>query len=450
MIPYYQEDGITLYCGDCLDILPQFPDKSFDSLVTDPPAGISFMGKDWDGDKGGRDKWIEWLSSVMGECLRVLKPGGHGLIWALPRTSHWTGIALEDAGFEVRDCIYHVFGSGFPKSLDISKQIDKQAGVERTIISKYQRPDGTDRNYENWSGKDEEHLFDTASKVVTVPSTPDAKQWSGWGTALKPAVECWWLVRKPPEGTVAENVLRWGVGGLNIDECRVEINEDDPNKRRDTGGYNSGKSSAIVPNAPYNKTRTATLIQGRFPSHLIHDGSNEVLELFPNSKTNRIEKPSDCFVGGNTSFDAMRGKRPARGYDGNGSAARFFYCPKPSKRERDFGLEGMEEKESVRQFMTGTDPEFICSDGSKRHQKDILARNNHPTVKAIALMEYLIKLITPKGGVVHDPFMGSGSTGVACKNLGYEFIGIELNPEYFEIAQKRIAVDRLRRRELFK
>jgi len=194
-----------LYLGDCLVVMKDFPDNSIDAIVTDPPAGIGFMGKVWDEDKGGKAQWIDWLSSVMVEGLRVLKPGGHALVWALPRTSHWTGTALENAGFEVRDCVYHLFGSGFPKSLDISKAIDKQAGVEREKGKPYIAPDGNTRN-NNKQGDEYNTEMITGfglDRTKTEPATPEAKQWEGWGTALAPAVECWWLCRKPLEKKTA-------------------------------------------------------------------------------------------------------------------------------------------------------------------------------------------------------------------------------------------------------
>jgi hypothetical protein len=206
--------------GDCLEVLKTIKDNSVDSLVTDPPAGISFMSKAWDGSKGGRDGWVEWLTQVMLECHRVLKPGAHGLIWAIPRTSHWTAWAIESAGFEIRDSIHHIFGSGFPKSHDISKAIDKAAGAEREK-GKVLR---TDPNIKGASFKNAEGRIEIREEI---PATPEAKQWDGWGTALKPAHEVWWLVRKPlSEKNVAQNVLKHGTGGLNINGTRIEFKDD--------------------------------------------------------------------------------------------------------------------------------------------------------------------------------------------------------------------------------
>ncbi len=224
-----------LYCGDCLDILKTLPSESVDSMVTDPPAGIGFMGKEWDEDKGGAKQWITWMTSVMSETLRILKPGAHGLVWALPRTSHWTASALEQAGFEIRDVITHLFGSGFPKSLDISKAIDKAAGAERPVIGVKTYMDGDklrvgslghNQAYKGTSFQESKTL---KTDELTGPATPEAKHWQGWGTGLKPASEHWILIRKPiEEKTVAANVLKYGTGGINIEKSRVRPNGEAP------------------------------------------------------------------------------------------------------------------------------------------------------------------------------------------------------------------------------
>lgn len=367
---------VDIRIGDALEGLRGLSDNSVDSMVTDPPAGIGFMGKEWDKDKGGRDQWIAWLTEVMAEAYRVMKPGSHGLVWALPRTSHWTAMALEDAGFEIRDRIGHIFGSGFPKSHNISKAIDKKMGIEHPaneLIS---------NNGSMAGGNYTRHKIDVQSDL--------AKQWDGWGTALKPAIEDWWLIRKPFSGTVADNVLQWGTGGLNIDGCRIEAND----------GYEKQWDKPISTNISFDKyvgssgTRKVDLStfrpdSGRFPANLIHDGSDEVTELFPNN------------------------------------ASRFFYCAKASRRDRDDGLDGFEAQDLVRQGLAG-------EHNNPQH------KNIHPTVKPFALMSYLVRLITPPNGVVLDPFMGSGSTGKAAIAEGFDFIGIELSEEYAKIAEARI------------
>jgi len=395
---------MNLFNDDCLKIMRTMPDNSVDAIVTDPPAGIGFMGKDWDKNKGGRKQWIAWLSERMVEALRVLKPGGHALVWSLPRTSHWTGFALEDAGFEVRDCVYHLFGTGFPKSLDISKAIDAMHGAEREVVGQY-----TARKLPKT------HLidFNPSSETTlnaTAPATEAAQKWSGWGTALKPAVEQWWLVRKPlSEKTIVNNILKWGTGGLNIDECRVPT-DDRPGERDKRGDKHGFKGSRDSLRNDYWAMKS----QGRFPANLTHDGSDCVVAEFPETmrkNSNRINK-----IQGKAAF--CWGRQSSEGlvtpdYGDNGLAARFFYCAKASKRDRDDGLDGYE-------YQTPT------------------GRNHHPTVKSTELMRYLCRLITPPGGIILDPFMGSGSTGKAATLEGFDFIGIELDAEYFQIAQQRI------------
>jgi site-specific DNA-methyltransferase (adenine-specific) len=310
-------------------------------------------------------------------------------------------VAIEDAGWEIRDCLMWVYGSGFPKSLDVSKAIDKAAGAEREIIDVVKKkPSASSDCNEGWvrpwaEGK--------TTMDITAPATDAAKQWNGWGTALKPAYEIIVMCRKPLEGTVANNVQKWGVGGLNIDGCRVVKQDGDRTEygvngiTRRTDNNVFGKQSGVI---QFDGTA------GRFPANLIHDGSEEVVDLLPNSKTTRIEKPSDCRIDGSTSFECMRGNRPARGYDGEGSAARFFYCAKASKSERNFGL-----------------PEGTT--------------NTHPTVKPLSLLQYLCRLITPPGGLILDPFSGSGSTGIASDREGFNSILIEIDIDYAKIAEAR-------------
>lgn len=382
------------------------------------------MNKSWDDDKGGRDEWIKWLSEVMKECLRVLKPGAHALVWSIPRTSHWTTTAIENAGFEIRDVVTHLFGSGFPKSHDISKGIDKHFGVKREIlgVSDASRPNHQKGNagMQRLLGNDNPH----SDIFITAPSTPEAKEWSGWGTALKPAAEFWILARKPlSEKTVAKNVLKWGSGGINIDGSRI----DNKNGEVPKGSGNMGKSAIRFMASKGNGGNES--VKGRFPANLIlscseyctedqHDiecaikmldeQSGKCKSSMTASKTERKWTKEDGTVLG---FG-----QASTSYTDSGGASRFFYCAKVSSAERNAGLDR---------------PQI-------RNQNE----NNHPTVKALKLMSYLIKLITPPNGIVLDPFMGSGSTGLAAKNCGFEFIGIEKEQEYFEIAEKRIMTHR--------
>ena len=385
---------LDLYLGDCLEVLKSFPDNSFDSICTDPPAGISFMGKIWDNDKGGRDKWIEWLTSVSKECFRVCKPGSHALVWALPRTSHWTATAFENAGWEIRDIINHIFGSGFPKSRDISAAIDHEAGIEREVIGSKVGLPGYSLSHSGkggvLSGRQDGSLDNSESECsITAPATDAAKQWVGYGSNLKPANEHWILCRKLVEGTIAENVQKHGVGAINIDGCRVPLKDgEDPITINtwDNGAQPFGDGAG----KPFSG-RLET--KGRWPANVIHDGSEEVLKMFPICKTGGpgITKKNDTCVAFGSHKD-----RTTIGY-----AARFFYCIKASPSEKG---------------------------------KDCL----HPTVKAVRLMRYLARLITPPKGIVLDCFMGSGTTGIACYEEGFKFVGIEKEPEYFEMAKKRI------------
>jgi site-specific DNA-methyltransferase (adenine-specific) len=389
--------------GDCLERLRELPDCSVDSVVTDPPYGLSFMGKKWDYDVPSVEVWAE--------CLRVLKPGGHLLAFAGTRTQHRMAVRIEDAGFEIRDMIAWVYGSGFPKSHDVSKAIDKAAGAECEVVGVHKRHGGGSAVSGSMAGP-----LGVASELpLTAPATEAAQQWEGWGTALKPALEPITVARKPLIGTVAENVLEHGTGGLNIDGCRVACDPadlGDPTRfqsarkgadswdRQDKGMFDAGKAGGWANGAP----------SGRWPANLIHDGSDEVVGLFPNGakpKPARIGKRGGSPIHGSLTIGTPNavGHWPA---DEGGSAARFFYCAKASKKDRE---------------------------GS-----------NHPTMKPTALMRYLCRLVTPPEGVVLDPFMGSGSTGKAAVLEGFQFIGVERDEEYMKIAESRIAAGDLNRR----
>ena len=348
-----------IYNMDCLEGMKLIDDNSIDSIVTDPPYELGFMGKKWD------STGIAYNVELWQEALRVLKPGGHLLAFGGTRTYHRMVCAIEDAGFEIRDQMQWIYGSGFPKSHDISKAIDKKLGAKREVVGKYKRPDGTDRNYEEWDSNDKvstvSYKAPTTAECrnITAPSSNEAKQWDGWGTALKPANEPIVLAIKPiSEKTIAENVMKWGTGGLNIDECRIESGGEHKRAYQPTnherGVY--GKQTAFQPS---NK-------EGRFPANVI--------------------------------LDEEAGRMLDEQQEG---VSRFFYCAKASKKERGEG-------------------------------------NIHPTVKPIILMEYLIKLVTPKNGITLDIFEGSGTTAIACINTNRKYIGFELDTDYFNIATERI------------
>ena len=446
--------------GDCLEVLRGIDSCSIDACVTDPPAGIAFMGKAWDGSKGGRDQWISWLASVMAEVLRVLRPGGHAVVWALPRTSHWTGMALETAGFEVRDCLTHLFGSGFPKSLDVSKAIDKAAGADRQQVGSY-----TIGGNAGVSCKDKGGTYGvgvgTAPPIdvaITAPSTEDAKRWDGWGTALKPAAEMWWLCRKPLGGTVAANVLEHGTGALNVDGCRVGHSDPLVTAERTAprysgatmnGGKRGGVQSAVASADP----------AGRWPPNVLltHDPNcgAQCVDACPVRMLD--EQSGDRPVG---SVPAVTGARAVlgglagyqsepRSMGDSGGASRFFprfrYSPKPSTAEREAGLGDVARVDPSK--VTGRKPGSNGQDNPRSGMRGGERRNIHPTVKSIDLMRWLCRLITPPGGLVVDPFCGSGTTGMACKIEGFRFVGIEQSAQYADIAGRRIAACRFGKAE---
>jgi SAM-dependent methyltransferase len=494
--PFYADDRVTVHHGDCLDVLRTLPDCSVDSVVTDPPAGVAFMGKDWDTDKGGRDAWVAWLASVLAECRRVLKPGGHALVWALPRTSGWTHRAIEDAGLDVRDCITHLFGSGFPKSLDVGRAIDRTRHLrgdvlratawiaERATAQALDAAAGTNGMGGHWTSQGAQAAIPTAeaweriapllgeapawllslirparqpgeawqnaeviavderwnepSGVVNVgqgerqrvarqikaPATEDAARWDGFGTALKPSSEMWYLARKPFTGTIAQTVTTWGTGALNIAATRVEMSQADRDFIEKTCRPNSRGAAHVgdVMNRPDSPTLTIHAA-GRWPSNVVLTHSPTctedvcaadccpVAELDAQSgvsRSSRITKPAEAtpkerpWGGG-----AFNAPRPARGHDDEGGASRFFpvfrYQAKAPTRERP--------------------------------KVDGVA---HPTCKPLALMRWLIRLVTPPGGVVLDPFAGSGTTAEAAILEGFRCVTIEREADYLPLILARI------------
>jgi site-specific DNA-methyltransferase (adenine-specific) len=368
---------------------------------------------------------VAYRVEVWAECLRLLKPGGHLLAFGGSRTYHRLACAVEDAGFEIRDQIMWVYGSGFPKSLDVSKAIDKMHGAQRQVIR--HRRDVATRIYDNGEGP---RLPDQIP--VTVPATDDACRWQGWGTALKPAHEPIVLARRPLDGTVAETVLTHGTGALNIDGCRVGNEVVATHHTVSSGEYRDRWEG--------NKaTGDRSLHLGRFPANFIHDGSDEVLELFPEAKGMkraflRRGATTERSIGSGRIYDSSSPLHISEaGYGDDGSAARFFYCAKASRAEREAGLDG-----HVIQRAGGLQGRHDGSLGSIT-----MRRNHHPTVKPIALMRYLIRLVTPPGAVVLDPFAGSGTTGIAAALEGCEFVGIEQSADYAAIAEARIAAHTL-------
>jgi site-specific DNA-methyltransferase (adenine-specific) len=448
-VSYYTDDRVTIYHGDCIEVMRTLPDASVDAVVTDPPYGLEFMGKDWDapwkgqasrqfnqiekGTMGGftqlpnhsrvnnlkcascdkwkfssnpcvcaapafpnarRDAMVEfqlWFTEVAAEAYRVLKPGGHLLAFGGTRTWHRLAVAIEDAGFEVRDSMAWMYGSGFPKSLDVSKAIDKRAGALQN--------EGVGFTVAGYSHNDK--LLTTAPSrgyVPPAPATPAAEQWQGWGTALKPAHEPIVVARKPLIGTVAANVLTHGTGALNIDGCRIAADSGRPlilSKSEDSTG--------ILGNGLNGSQHGGSTTQGRWPANVILDES-QAAALDAQSglqKDGTVIGRPNLSNGYNGGWGAM--PDVIRGYGGEGGASRFFYCPKASKKERP-NVNGVA----------------------------------HPTVKPMALMQYLVRLVTPPGGTVLEPFAGSGTTIEAALNEGFNVIGIEMTDEYLPLIMSRI------------
>lgn len=445
------------YLGDSLEILKTIPSNSVHSLVTDPPAGIGLLNLEWDKDKGGRREWVNWLTQIMAECHRILKPGAYGFVWAIPRTSHWTATALEDAGFQVKDVVTHLFGSGFPKNVAIDKAIDRakytntddlfrvtawiknrrdELGLTNKRLDEIAEVKGGACHWtalpphgqphiptkerweklekflgpapdwfqdlikpaheigEDWSKrsivghytKDAGGIggvsFKSTYNTITEPTAQRSKTWQGWGTALKPASEHWILIQKPiSEHNIAANVLKHGVGGINIDDSRIPVHGKIPSTTNldfKDGGFLWEAST---------RSKTSVYHQhpkGRFPANVIVTRSNT--ETCPAKIINDQGESSGEVT------DYFKNFKPE---------APFLYCKKPTQNER------------------GQD-------------------NIHPTVKPLRLMRYLCKMVTPPNGVVLDPFMGSGTTGVAALFEEFNFIGIERDETYHQIAQKRL------------
>ena len=485
--------------ADCIEAMKAMDENSVDSIVTDPPYELGFMGKKWD------STGIAFNVEVWREALRVLKPGGHLLAFSGSRTYHRMAVAIEDAGFEIRDQIMWIYGSGFPKSLDISKAIDKGTGENKarqiqfvnwmrsTGITAKQINDATntqmashyiglsqpaiavadlfdllrpylpevpeeierlvaERTGIEWTAYKNREVIGTKpsslggtvaagernqeiidyhkNKIVdiTAPATDAAKQWQGWGTALKPAHEPMVLARKPLIGTVAANVIHYGTGGLMIVGTRVgsEVRKNNINDFSNQHGNQFGNGAPIAKLGESEVT-------GRFPANVIHDGSEEVVGLFPKAGGNSVGKnPKEYKVNSPVMEVGIKSRTPFD-YGDLGSAARFFYCAKASKRDRNEGLDGFEAKRDHDGREDGR-----TGGNNPRNRTNTPKVNHHPTVKPVDLMRYLCRLITPPKGIVLDPFMGSGSTGKGAIYEGFDFIGIEQSAEYCEIAKARI------------
>jgi site-specific DNA-methyltransferase (adenine-specific) len=413
----------TIYQGNNLEVLPTLADNSVDAIVCDPPYELGFMGKSWD------SSGIAYSVELWRECLRVLKPGGHLLAFGGTRTWHRLAVAIEDAGFEIRDNIAWLYGSGFPKSHNISKAIDKAAGYQGEVIG-IQTVDIGMQGGSMHAGRG----IELAEREIKELS-PEAKQWDGWGTALKPAHEPIVVARKPVEGTVANNVLTWGVGALNIDATRIPATAEDVEmQRKRTGGVMGAKTNGLL--FTELKRMPAGNDLGRWPANIILDEFtaqllDEQSGILKSGAMNSITKGHD-----EETFNTY-GKQYVRrvvNQASSGGASRFFYVAKASKRDRNEGLDELSQGQPVGGADKWTETDRRRGEGVTRNP----SANIHPTVKPTALMQYLIRLVTPVNGVVLDPFAGSGSTGKAAILENKKFIGIELTAEYLPIIEGRL------------
>jgi site-specific DNA-methyltransferase (adenine-specific) len=419
--------------GNNLDILPTLPDNSIDSIVTDPPYELGFMGKKWD------SSGIAYSVELWQQCLRVLKPGGHLLAFSGSRTYHRMVVSIEDAGFEIRDMISWISNKTFPKSLNIGKAIDKLAGAERNILgidkvrgnspSMMGRTDPSNPEYDG-------STVGVGTTYITEPATDEAKQWDGWGTGLKPTVEPIVMARKPVEGTVANNVLTYGTGGLNIDGSRISADMDEFYSK--TGNPRSGKGHLRSYGASGDfggDEANPPSANGRWPANIILDPYTA--ELLDEQSGQRVSGGGSKGVMGGMFGNGQDNPNLANSlYFDTGGASRFFYVAKASKRDRNEGLDELEDA------VAGSYSGNVANDGNKigaqPDKPNQPAKNFHPTVKPTSLMEYLIKLVTPPNGTVLDPFTGSGSTGKAAILQGFDFIGIEMTEDYLPIIEGRL------------
>lgn len=433
---YHEEPDGTLYHADCLDVMKAMPDNSIDTIITDPPYGLNFMGKSWDHGVPGVPFWEE--------ALRVAKPGTIMLAFGGTRTFHRLMCAIEDAGWDIRDTIMWVYGSGWPKALDISKAIDKEAGAKKTkVIGDKAEHDPRWKSNTNsvlldpskgWNQNSMKQVGkDCPARYILAPATPESALWDGWKSALKPAWEPIVVCMKPTDGTFAHNALTHGVAGFNIDGARVGVDEIEKHTYPNEDLMGAMKGNCVSGKPMYQTSK------GRYPANLIHDGSDEVMAEFAkygerNPET-RIEKiaqhdgirRANCFGG-------LRNQNSPSHPD-TGTAARFFYSTKAIRGDRNLGCEHLYWRRVKDGYERITKAEYDQLPERKRGYANV-----HPTVKPNALMGYLCKLTaTPTGGIVLDPFMGSGSTCKAAKQEGRPFIGIEMDADVCEIAQCRVS-----------
>lgn len=422
--------------GNSLEVLDTFEENSIDAIITDPPYELGFMGKSWDASG------IAYNVELWKKALRVLKPGGYLLAFGGSRTFHRIACAIEDGGFEIRDTIMWLYGSGFPKSLNIGLAIDKKRGVESEVVGTGKSGSAdTHTRCMNSVAKSGEDVFGGEYKIKKANN-----EWSGWGSCLKPAFEPIIMARKPFKGSLVDNVLEYGVGGLNIDECRVGneiISGGTMPDFRDIG--KKSKEAIGIDKLSFHQVSNVERKPleehvGRFPANIIHDGSEEVISGMPETKSSGSQPNYESGNQDNPSH-LYTNIKSGQHFEDEGSASRYFYCAKASSKDRDEGLNNFETRTKV---FNGQ------SEKSSKDIKEVEARftteckNIHPTVKPMELMQYLVRLVCPKGATILDIFNGSGSTGKAVafenreRDMNYKYIGIELDPEYCKISEARI------------
>jgi DNA modification methylase len=433
---------VTLHLGDCMEVLQTLPADSVDACVTDAPyhltsivkrfgkegsapaqfgtdgrfarASAGFMGRKWDGGD------IAFRPELWAEVMRVLKPGAHMLAFGGTRTYHRMACAIEDAGFEIRDCIQWLYGSGFPKSHDVSKGIDRAAGAEREVVG----PDPYAKNHPNPRGAAVGQNYGTdwnSARGITAPATDAARQWQGWGTALKPACEPIVLARKPlSEKTVAANVLKWGTGAINVDGCRIKFEDEDARRK-------PVPSAGWCIASPTSGSMDDSALAGRWPANVIHDGSEEVVKRFPDTGISSGGRIGNAGGGDVQNIPVGKFSAGNPGLGDEGSAARFFY---QVKQDANHAASGTRLKISVSE--SGWPQEQTCKRFwyTSKADADDRVGSAHPTVKPLDLMQYLVRLVTPKGGLVLDCFAGTGTTGEAAFREGMRAVLIEREAEY--------------------
>lgn len=418
---YSENDSYKIYNGDMLDMLQVIKPESIDAIVCDPPYELGFMNKSWD------STGIAFKKETWQNCFEVLKPGGYLLAFGGSRTYHRIACAIEDAGFEIRDCVMYLYGTGFPKSMDIAKALEGKLTLGSSNPKDFKKLNGEQVTRGNWGYATMQleqgyrnKNYDTEAESETYlgklePTTDLAKEWQGWGTCLKPAYEPIIVARKPFKGSVVDNIIKYRVGGINIDGCRIEnTNADnyDLEKRKVSKAVGSNNDGWFLDKMRNYSTKHGVVDNGRFPANVITDGSEEVAKGMPNTTSSPIAEES---------------------------AMRYFYSAKASKKDRDEGLDAFEERKTTDGCIRAN-----VETARKFGANSALRKNIHPTCKPTELMQYLVRLVSPKGATILDPFMGSGSTGKAVmfenreRDANYKFIGIELTDEYLPIAQARI------------